>query len=66
MSMTEREHWKLINSNDYRVWSVAKHRSAEALAEMTEDSTGLADKFWKLYQDTGDYYYASLSKKLKS
>ena len=64
--MTEREHWNLINSNDYRVWSVAKHRSAEALVEMTDNKEELADRFLKLYQDTGDYYYASLSKKLKS
>ena len=64
--MTERVHWNLINSNDYRVWAVAKHRSAEALVEMTDNKEELADRFWKLYQDTGDYYYASLSKKLKS
>ena len=62
--MTERELWKLIRSNDYRVWSLAKHRSAVALTEMVEDKGKLAEQFIELTNETGDQYYASLAKEL--
>ena len=39
--MTEKELWKLIKSNDYKVWSIAKHRSAVALTEIVEDKEAL-------------------------
>lgn len=62
--MTEKELWKLIKSNDYRVWSIAKHRSAVALTEMVENKRALAAEFIKLTEETGDQYYKSLSKEL--
>ncbi len=62
--MTERELWKLIRSNDYRVWSIAKHRSAVALTEIVEDKGALADEFIKLTEETGDQYYKSLANEL--
>ena len=62
--MTEKELWKLIRSNDYRVWSIAKHRSAVALTEMVEDKEALADEFVKLTEETGDQYYKSLANEL--
>ncbi len=62
--MTERELWKLIRSNDYRVWSIAKHRSAVALTEIVEDKEVLADEFLKLPEETGDQYYKSLANEL--
>jgi len=62
--MTEKELWKLIKSNDYRVWSIAKHRSAVALTEIVEDKEALANDFFKLTEETGDQYYKSLANKL--
>jgi len=62
--MTEKELWKLIRSNDYRVWSIAKHRSAVALTEIVEDKEALADEFIKLTEETGDQYYRSLANEL--
>lgn len=62
--MTEKELWKLIKSSDYRVWSIAKHRSAVALTEMVENKRALAAEFIKLTEETGDQYYKSLSKEL--
>ena len=62
--MTEKELWKLIKSNDYRVWSIAKHRSAAALTEIVEDKEALADEFIKLTEETGDQYYKSLANEL--
>ena len=62
--MTEKELWKLIKSNDYRVWSIAKHRSAVALTEIVEDKKALADEFIKLTEETGDQYYKSLANEL--
>ena len=62
--MTEKELWKLIRSNDYRVWSIAKHRSAVALTEIVEDKEALASEFIKLTEETGDQYYKSLAKEL--
>ena len=62
--MTEKELWKLIRSNDYRVWSIAKHRSAAALTEIVEDKEALADEFIKLTEETGDQYYKSLANEL--
>ena len=62
--MTEKELWKLIKSNDYRVWSIAKHRSAVALTEMVENKRALAAEFIKLTEETGDQYYKSLAKEL--
>jgi len=62
--MTEKELWKLIRSNDYRVWSIAKHRSAVALTEIVEDKEALADEFIKLTEETGDQYYKSLANEL--
>lgn len=62
--MTEKELWKLIKSNDYRVWSIAKHRSAVALIEIVEDKEALADEFIKLTEETGDQYYKSLANEL--
>ena len=64
--MTEKELWKLIKSNDYRVWSIAKHRSAVALTEMVENKRALAVEFIKLTEETGDEYYKSLAKELLS
>ncbi len=62
--MTEKELWKLIRSNDYRVWSIAKHRSAVALTEIVEDKKALADEFIKLTEETGDQFYKSLANEL--
>jgi hypothetical protein len=62
--MTEKELWKLIKSNDYRVWSIAKHRSAIALTEIVEDKEVLANDFFKLTEETGDQYYKSLANEL--
>lgn len=62
--MTEKELLKLIKSNDYRVWSIAKHRSAVALTEMVENKKALAAEFIKLTEETGDQYYKSLAKEL--
>jgi len=62
--MTEKELWKLIRSNDYKVWSIAKHRSAVALTEMVENKKALAAEFIKLTEETGDQYYKSLAKEL--
>jgi len=62
--MTEKELWKLIKSNDYRVWSIAKHRSAVALTEIVEDKEALAGEFIKLTEETGDQYYKSLANEL--
>lgn len=64
--MTEKELWKLIRSNDYRVWSVAKHRSAVALTEMVEDKGKLAEQFIELTNETGDQYYMGLAKELSN
>jgi hypothetical protein len=62
--MTEKELWKLIKSNDYRVWSIAKHRSAVALTELVENKRALAVEFIKLTEETGDQYYESLANEL--
>jgi hypothetical protein len=62
--MSEKEHWKLIRSNDYRVWSIAKHRSAVALMEMVEDKQQLAREFIQLTKETKDQYYMSLAKEI--
>lgn len=65
MSQNEKWHWDLINSKDTRVWKIAKHRSAEALVDLVEDKGRLANQLWEVFIDTGDRYYAELSKKLK-
>lgn len=62
--MSEKEHWKLINTTDYRVWSIAKHRSAEALVDIVEDKGKLAEQFIQLTKDTGDRYYIELAKRI--
>jgi hypothetical protein len=62
--MSKEEHWKLINSNDHRVWSIAKHRSAVALMEIVEDKKQLAEEFIQITKETGDQYYMSLAKEI--
>jgi hypothetical protein len=62
--MSEKEHWKLINSTDHRVWSLAKHRSADALMDIVEDKIKLSEQFEQLTKETGDRYYIELAKTL--
>ena len=64
--MNEEQHWNLINSKDPRIWNLAKHRSAEALASMSINKQALANKFQYLFEKTGDRYYLELSKRLKN
>jgi hypothetical protein len=63
--MNEQQHWNLINSEDPRIWNLAKHRSAKALASMSTNKRELANEFQYLFKKTGDRYYLELSKRLK-
>jgi hypothetical protein len=62
--MSEKEYWKLINSNDSRVWSIAKHRSADMILDIVEDKIKLAEQFEQLTKETGDRYYIELAKSI--
>ena len=66
--MTQQQHWDLINSTDPRIWNIAKHRSADALVDMSikwnYDRQELANTFQHLSKKTGDLYYLELSKRL--
>jgi hypothetical protein len=64
MTRKENESWKTILSQDQRIWTVARHRAADQLVENSKDPQKLSRELWKLFEDTGDYYYASLSKSL--
>jgi len=64
MTRKENESWKTILSQDKRIWTVARHRAADQLVENSKDPQKLSRELWKLFEDTGDYYYASLSKSL--
>ena len=62
--MNEQQHWDLINSEDPRIWNLAKHRSAEALVDMSINRQELANTFQHLSKKTGDVYYLELSKRI--
>ena len=64
MSSTNiKELKEIIESEDRRVWSVHKHGCADRLVK-SEPTIETKEYLWERFKVTGDYYYASLSKKM--
>lgn len=54
---------KTIESEDIRVWNPHKHSCADKLVEI-EPTIDTKEYLWERFKLTGDYYYATLSKKM--
>ena len=64
MNLTNiKELKEVIESEDRKVWSVHKHSCADRLVNL-EPTVETKEYLWERFKKTGDYYYASISKKM--
>ena len=64
MNLTNTKELKeIIESEDTKIWSVHKHSCADKLVEI-EPTIETNEYLWERFKLTGDYYYATLSKKM--
>jgi len=64
MNLTNiKELKEMIESEDRSVWTVHKHSCADNLVDL-EPTIETKDYLWERFKASGDYYYASISKKM--
>ena len=62
-STSIKELKEIIESEDTKIWSVHKHSCADRLVKL-EPTAETKEYLWEIFKKTGDYYFASVSKKM--